>query len=85
MARRRPPLPIRSPLSDAFLLDVTKGSQIVAGPVEQTGVIVACPGCGLDVLQKTMIPLSAVDNVISYSCVECARKLVATVGGEKSS
>ncbi len=51
---------------------------VMAAPVEQVGVIVACPVCGTDVLQKTMIPLGVVDGVISYSCVPCARKLVTT-------
>ena len=50
----------------------------MAAPVEQIGVIVACPLCGTEVLQKTMIPLSVLDGVISYACVTCARKLVTT-------
>jgi DNA-directed RNA polymerase subunit RPC12/RpoP len=50
----------------------------MAAPVEQVGVIVACPSCGTEVLQKTMIPLGVVDGVISYACVPCARKLVTT-------
>lgn len=50
----------------------------MAAPVEQVGVLVACPACGTEVLQKTMIPLGVVDGVISYSCVPCARKLVTT-------
>jgi DNA-directed RNA polymerase subunit RPC12/RpoP len=50
----------------------------MAGPVEQVGVITACPVCGAEVLQKTMIPLSVKDAVISYSCVPCAKKLVVT-------
>ena len=53
-------------------------SPVMAAPVEQVGVIVACPACGTDVLQKTMIPLGVVDGVISYVCVPCARKLVTT-------
>jgi DNA-directed RNA polymerase subunit RPC12/RpoP len=50
----------------------------MAAPVEQVGVIVACPSCGSDVLQKTMIPLSVLDGVIAYACVPCARKLITT-------
>ena len=50
----------------------------MAGPVEQTGVIVACPRCGTEVLQKSMIPLGVVDSVISYVCVPCARTMTAT-------
>ena len=50
----------------------------MAAPVEQVGVIIACPRCGTEVLQKSMIPLGAVDTVISYACVPCARLLVAT-------
>ena len=50
----------------------------MAGPVEQVGVIIACPLCGTEVLQKSMIPLSATDGVISYACVPCAKKLVQT-------
>ncbi len=54
----------------------------MAAPVEQVGVIIACPVCGQNVLQKTMIPLRVLDGVISYSCVDCARALVATGGAE---
>jgi hypothetical protein len=50
----------------------------MAGPVEQIGVVVACPTCGTDVLQKTMIPLYVLDGVIHYECVPCARRRVAT-------
>jgi DNA-directed RNA polymerase subunit RPC12/RpoP len=50
----------------------------VAAPVEQVGVIIACPVCGIEVLQKTMIPLRVLDGVVSYSCVSCARTLVTT-------
>lgn len=50
----------------------------MAAPVEQIGVIVACPRCGTDVLQKTMIPLSVLDGVIDYACVPCSRKLITT-------
>ena len=50
----------------------------MAAPVEQVGVVVACPSCATEVLQKTMIPLGAVDGVVSYVCVSCARKLVTT-------
>lgn len=54
----------------------------MAAPVEQVGVIIACPVCGTDVLQKTMIPLRVLDGAISYSCVSCARALVATARNE---
>ena len=54
----------------------------MAAPVEQVGVIIACPVCGTDVLQKTMIPLRVLDGKISYSCVSCARTLVTTGGAE---
>jgi predicted RNA-binding Zn-ribbon protein involved in translation (DUF1610 family) len=50
----------------------------MAGPVEQTGVIVPCPSCGTDVMQKTMIPLGVTDGVVAYACVACARKLIKT-------
>ena len=50
----------------------------MAAPVEQVGVIVACPACGVDVMQKTMIPIGVVDSVVSYVCVPCARKLIKT-------
>jgi DNA-directed RNA polymerase subunit RPC12/RpoP len=50
----------------------------MAAPVEQVGVIIACPSCGTDVLQKTMIPLGVLDGAISYACIVCARQLVAT-------
>lgn len=51
---------------------------VMAAPVEQIGVIVACPLCGTDVLQKTMIPLGISEGVVSYTCIPCARKLVTT-------
>ncbi len=54
----------------------------MAGPVEQIGVVVACPVCGTEVLQKAMIPLSVTDGVIAYNCVACARKLVKTGAAE---
>ena len=50
----------------------------MAAPVEQVGVIIACDGCGQEVLQKTMIPMSVLDKVITYRCVACARKEVMT-------
>ena len=50
----------------------------MAASVEQVGVIVACPRCGADVLQKTMIPMGVTDSVISYACAPCARKLITT-------
>ena len=50
----------------------------MAGPVEQTGVVVACPRCGESVLQKTMIPLGVVDGVVNYVCVPCARTMITT-------
>lgn len=50
----------------------------MAGPVEQTGVIIACPRCGIEVLQKSMIPLGVADSVISYVCVPCARTMITT-------
>lgn len=50
----------------------------MAGPVEQVGVVIACPRCGAEVLQKAMIPLAVTDGVIAYACVPCARKLVVT-------
>ena len=50
----------------------------MAGPVEQTGVIIACPRCGIEVLQKSMIPLGVTDSVISYVCMPCARTMIAT-------
>jgi DNA-directed RNA polymerase subunit RPC12/RpoP len=53
----------------------------MAAPVEQVGVIIACPSCGIDVLQKTLIPLGVLDGVVSYACVACARQLVATGAG----
>ncbi len=53
-------------------------SASMAGPVEQVGVIVACPVCQKQVLQKTMIPMSVLDKVITYNCVDCARKHLRT-------
>ena len=50
----------------------------MAGPVEQTGVIIACPRCGIEVLQKSMIPLDVTDSVIRYVCMPCARTMIAT-------
>ena len=50
----------------------------MAAPVEQFGVIIPCPQCGQDVMQKTMIPMGVVDGSITYACVPCARKLVMT-------
>jgi DNA-directed RNA polymerase subunit RPC12/RpoP len=52
--------------------------QGMAAPVEQVGVIIACDGCGQEVLQKTMIPMSVLDKVITYRCVTCARKQITT-------
>ena len=52
----------------------------MAGPVAQSGAHVACPGCGTEVLQKEMIPVGVLDGVVSYLCVDCARKLLM-VGG----
>jgi DNA-directed RNA polymerase subunit RPC12/RpoP len=54
----------------------------MAAPVEQTGVIVACPSCGSEVLQKAMIPLGAIEGIPGYACVPCARKLVTTRAAE---
>lgn len=50
----------------------------MAAPVEQTGVIIACPECATSVLQKSMIPMGVVDSTIHYLCVPCARKQIAT-------
>jgi hypothetical protein len=50
----------------------------MAAPVEQVGVIVQCPSCGNDVMQKEMIPMSVLDSVITYACVPCARKELKT-------
>jgi predicted RNA-binding Zn-ribbon protein involved in translation (DUF1610 family) len=50
----------------------------MAAPVEQTGVIIACPQCGTEVLQKSMIPIGVVDSTIHYLCVPCARMKIAT-------
>ena len=50
----------------------------MAAPVAQSGAIVACPKCGTEVMQKEMIPLGVVNQIISYCCVPCARLLVAT-------
>jgi DNA-directed RNA polymerase subunit RPC12/RpoP len=50
----------------------------MAAPVEQVGVIIACDGCGQEVLQKTMIPMSVLDKVMTYRCVACARKEIMT-------
>jgi DNA-directed RNA polymerase subunit RPC12/RpoP len=55
----------------------------MAGPVEQTGVVVACPECGSQVMQKEMIPVGSVesvDGVVRYLCVPCARTLLKTAG-----
>jgi len=48
------------------------------------GVEVVCPGCGVTVLQKGMIPVLAGGGPgITYLCVACARALItpSTVPG----
>ncbi len=50
----------------------------MAGPVTQSGALVACPGCGVEVMQKAMIPVGEVDRVPHYLCVACSRKLIKT-------
>jgi DNA-directed RNA polymerase subunit RPC12/RpoP len=50
----------------------------MAGPVPQSGALVACPTCGTEVMQKAMIPVGEVDRVPHYVCIVCARKLVQT-------
>ena len=58
----------------------------MAAPVPQSGAIAPCPGCGADTLRKEMIPTGAVDGAVSYLCVTCARRLIATgaSGGARS-
>jgi DNA-directed RNA polymerase subunit RPC12/RpoP len=50
----------------------------MAAPVQQSGVIVACPRCGAEVMQKEMIPVGVLDGVISYLCVACSRTELRT-------
>jgi len=50
----------------------------MAGPVPQSGAIVACPQCGAEVMQKEMIPIGVLDGVVSYVCVACARTMLRT-------
>ena len=50
----------------------------MAGPVSQSGAMVGCPRCGVEVMQKSMIPVGVVDSVIAYLCVECARQELRT-------
>lgn len=50
----------------------------MAAPVEQFGIMVPCPECGQEVMQKTMIPMGVVDGATTYACVPCARKHVMT-------
>jgi DNA-directed RNA polymerase subunit RPC12/RpoP len=40
------------------------------------GEQVQCPGCGLTVLQKAMIPVLGDGGGVQYLCVACARLLV---------
>lgn len=48
----------------------------MAAPVAQSGALVPCPSCGVEVMQKAMIPVGEVDRVPHYLCVDCARKLI---------
>lgn len=50
----------------------------MAAPVVQSGAMVPCPSCGNEVMQKSMIPVGVTNEVTSYLCVSCARKLVKT-------
>jgi DNA-directed RNA polymerase subunit RPC12/RpoP len=56
----------------------------MAGPVPQSGALVPCPSCGVEVMQKAMIPVGEtpsdgdIKGVPHYLCVACARKLVKT-------
>lgn len=40
--------------------------------------MVACPQCGVEVMQKEMIPIGVLDGVVSYVCVACARTMLRT-------
>ena len=50
----------------------------MAGAVTQSGAMVACPGCGNEVMQKSMIPVGVVDQQVHYLCVACSRLLLKT-------
>ena len=50
----------------------------MAGPVAQSGAMVACPNCGVEVMQKAMIPVGVVDAQVHYLCVSCSRQLLQT-------
>ncbi len=56
----------------------------MAGPVAQSGALVKCPSCGIEVMQKAMIPVGEtptegdVKGVPHYLCVACARQLIQT-------
>jgi RNase P subunit RPR2 len=48
----------------------------VAGSnVADVGVVVSCPGCGQEVMQKSMIPVLQAGER-RYLCKECARALI---------
>ena len=50
----------------------------MAGAVTQSGAMVACPKCGDEVMQKSMIPVGVVDQQVHYLCVPCSRLLLRT-------
>ncbi len=50
----------------------------MAGAVTQSGAMVACPKCGNEVMQKSMIPVGVVDGQVHYLCVACSRLLLRT-------
>ena len=50
----------------------------MAGSVAQSGAMVPCPNCGVEVMQKAMIPVGVLDAVIAYLCVDCARQELRT-------
>ena len=44
--------------------------------------MVPCPKCGIEVMQKAMIPVGVVDGNVHYLCNACSRLLLRT--GAKS-
>ncbi len=48
------------------------------GTGEEAGEVVACPSCGREVKQHSMIPVLGEGGGLAYLCVTCARQKVVT-------